>query len=333
MSSYWQWIHGSMLGRSFDEASFFEVRYFLFRMKKVSFFGLVASFLVMSGILLFSVNLTYAACREVTCMSSCGTQLEVTNACKTELGCTEKACVPNSFVASCPNFNTQCAVSCIGEDDPTCALVACPTGTKYCKAAGGATTACTYNGQSGKCIGEGEVCNGTAGRGDCSNDNTTCCISNAATACTGGGCKATCATGESEDTTCTLSQCTGSMKYCKSSTTTPGGGTATAVKCDPAKFKEYAGVCFPLNTGLSETSVASIIINLMKWMLYLFGFLAIIAFVISGIQYLSAAGNMNMIETAKRNMNYSIIGVIVALSGLVILIAVDSLLRATGWGG
>lgn len=292
MSSYWQWIHGSMLGRSFDEACFFEVSYFLFCMKKVSFFGLVASFLVMSGILLFSVNSTYAACREVTCMSSCGTQLEVTNACKTELGCTEKACVPNSFVASCPNFNTQCAVSCTGEDDPTCALVACPTGTKYCKAAGGATTTCT-----------------------------------------GGGCKATCATGESEDTTCTLSQCTGSMKYCKSSTTTPGGGTTTAVKCDPAKFKEYAGVCFPLNTGLSETSVASIIINLMKWMLYLFGFLAIIAFVISGIQYLSAAGNMNMIETAKRNMNYSVIGVIVALSGLVILIAVDSLLRATGWGG
>lgn len=122
------------------------------------------------------------------------------------------------------------------------------------------------------------------------------------------------------------------------STTTTASTSATAtststVKCDPAKFKEYAGVCFPLNTGLSETSVASIILNLMKWMLYLFGFLAIIAFVISGIQYLSAAGNMNMIETAKRNMNYSIIGVIVALAGVVILIAIDSLLRGTAWGG
>lgn len=70
----------------------------------------------------------------------------------------------------------------------------------------------------------------------------------------------------------------------------------------------------------------------MKWMLYLFGFLAIIAFVISGIQYLTAAGNMSSIETAKRNMNYSIIGVVVALSGLVILIAIDALLRGTGWG-
>ena len=79
-------------------------------------------------------------------------------------------------------------------------------------------------------------------------------------------------------------------------------------------------------------SVTTILINFMKWMLYLFGFLAIIAFVISGIQYLIAAGNMSSIETAKRNMNYSIIGVVVALSGLVILIAIDALLRGTGWG-
>jgi len=90
-------------------------------------------------------------------------------------------------------------------------------------------------------------------------------------------------------------------------------------------------VCLPTGTGLSKTPVADILLNLMKWMLYLFGFLAIIAFVISGIQYLSAAGNMNMIETAKRNMNYSIIGIIVALAGVVILVAIDGLLRGTGW--
>ena len=78
-------------------------------------------------------------------------------------------------------------------------------------------------------------------------------------------------------------------------------------------------------------SVGEILINLMKWMLYLFGFLAIISFVVSGIQYLSAAGNMNMIETAKRNMNYSVIGIIVALSGLVILVAIDALLKGTAW--
>lgn len=94
-------------------------------------------------------------------------------------------------------------------------------------------------------------------------------------------------------------------------------------------------MCFPMSNviGLSDTPVATLLVNLMKWMLYLFGFLAIIAFVISGIQYLAAAGNMNMIETAKRNMTWSIVGVIVALAGLVIIIAIDALLRGTAWGG
>lgn len=110
-------------------------------------------------------------------------------------------------------------------------------------------------------------------------------------------------------------------------------GSGSKLSCQTG-FISYAGVCFPTSasTGLSQTSVAKIITNLMKWLLYLFGFLAIIAFIISGIQYLTATGNMNVIETAKRNMNYSVIGVIVALSGLVILIAVDALLKGTGWG-
>ena len=145
-----------------------------------------------------------------------------------------------------------------------------------------------------------------------------------------GTCRTSCQTGETEDTACTASECGGSNKFCKSSTS--GSGT-TAVKCDTSKFKEYAGVCFPLNTGLSEKSVSDLAINLMKWMLYLFGFLAIIAFVIAGIQYLTAAGNMNQIETAKRNMKFSIVGVIVALAGLVIIIAIDALLKGAAWGG
>ena len=110
-------------------------------------------------------------------------------------------------------------------------------------------------------------------------------------------------------------------------------GSGSKLSCQTG-FMSYAGVCFPTSasTGLSQISVAKIITNLMKWLLSLFGFLAIIAFIISGIQYLTATGNMNVIETAKRNMNYSVIGVIVALSGLVILIAVDALLKGTGWG-
>jgi hypothetical protein len=69
----------------------------------------------------------------------------------------------------------------------------------------------------------------------------------------------------------------------------------------------------------------------MDWLLAIFGFIAIIAFVISGLQYLLATGDEHMAETAKRNMQYSIIGVIVALSGWVIIKAIDTALSGSGW--
>jgi len=62
----------------------------------------------------------------------------------------------------------------------------------------------------------------------------------------------------------------------------------------------------------------------------IFGLLALIAFIISGGQYLLASGDDKMIETAKKNMTYSIIGIIVALSGFIIIRAIDAALRATG---
>lgn len=92
---------------------------------------------------------------------------------------------------------------------------------------------------------------------------------------------------------------------------------------------QAAGVTLPTDTGLSDAAIVDILKTLMNWLLGIFGFLAIIAFVISGIQYLVAAGDDDTISTAKRNMKYSIIGVIVALSGLVIIQAITSALTAS----
>ena len=76
--------------------------------------------------------------------------------------------------------------------------------------------------------------------------------------------------------------------------------------------------------------VKAVLVNIVQWMLGIFGLLALIAFIISGGQYLLASGDDKMIETAKKNMTYSVIGIIVALSGFVIIRAIDAALRATG---
>ena len=67
----------------------------------------------------------------------------------------------------------------------------------------------------------------------------------------------------------------------------------------------------------------------MTWVLTIFGFIAIIAFVVAGIMYLTAAGDDGRIKTAKTAMTWSIVGVIVALVGYVIIIAADFLLSGS----
>jgi membrane protein YqaA with SNARE-associated domain len=79
-------------------------------------------------------------------------------------------------------------------------------------------------------------------------------------------------------------------------------------------------------TELPNAPIANIIGSIMNWLLGILGFLAIIAFVISGILYLTSGGNQEQVERAKRSMVYAIVGVVVALMGLVVVKAVFALL-------
>jgi cytochrome bd-type quinol oxidase subunit 2 len=88
------------------------------------------------------------------------------------------------------------------------------------------------------------------------------------------------------------------------------------------------GVTIPSDTGLPQGSdLKTVVENFMKWILQIFGFLGIIAFIISGIMYLTSGGDKERAESAKKAMNYSIIGVIVGLAGYVIIQAVESLMK------
>ena len=106
----------------------------------------------------------------------------------------------------------------------------------------------------------------------------------------------------------------------------PTGGVPSGVQCSG---RMQGGICFPI-TGLSSAPIYFILSGLLNWLLGILGFIGIIAFVISGMQYLLSAGNEEMIETAKRNMTWSIVGVVVALSGFVIIQAISNLLSG-GW--
>lgn len=104
----------------------------------------------------------------------------------------------------------------------------------------------------------------------------------------------------------------------------PGGNTSVA------ETTSGSGLRLPTEFNLPDPQggIAQILTSALNWLLGIFGIIALIAFIISGLQYFFAAGDERTAETAKRNMTYSIIGVIIALSGFVIVRAVDYALRA-----
>lgn len=85
----------------------------------------------------------------------------------------------------------------------------------------------------------------------------------------------------------------------------------------------------PVGTGLPQGSITDIITNIMNWLLMLVGIIGVIGFAIAGILYLTAAGDDTAIERAKNAMMYSIIGVIVAIIGVVVIQAVQGMLGGT----
>jgi hypothetical protein len=80
--------------------------------------------------------------------------------------------------------------------------------------------------------------------------------------------------------------------------------------------------------GLPDGSIMGIIVNILNWLLALLGIAGIIGFLISGILYLTSAGDGKQAEKAKAAMMYSIYGIIVGLAGYVIMKAVFAMLNA-----
>ena len=104
--------------------------------------------------------------------------------------------------------------------------------------------------------------------------------------------------------------------------------SAAALFAPLLALAEEAGSGFqiPGNTGLQQGSITDILNNGMNWLLMIVGVIGVVAFAISGILYLTAAGDEERIKTAKKAMIMSIVGVVVALLGVVILKAVQSFL-------
>lgn len=207
---------------------------------------------------------------------------------------------------------TNCASDCGGGVIPPYCLnpAICYDGTSVCPAG---TTPGTSSDGTGKC-GPTSIC--------CINSGT------GTPYCTTGSCYSGVSSCPAGTTPATSSDGTGSCgagSLCclkSGGGGLPPGGGGFGGGC-PTGMVAVGATCVADDTGLSDTPIYLLIINLMRWLLYIFGTFAIIAFVIAGIMYLMAAGDTSMADKAKSYVISAVIGVVVALAGLIILNAVD----------
>ncbi len=108
-------------------------------------------------------------------------------------------------------------------------------------------------------------------------------------------------------------------------------GTGAALLSMPAmagaQFTKPTDTGLPGDGGSAAKGFVDILTSIMKWLLTIVGILAVIAFVISGILYLTSAGDEDQIGRAKKAMIYAIVGVIVSLLGMIVLNAVEKMLQ------
>ena len=83
----------------------------------------------------------------------------------------------------------------------------------------------------------------------------------------------------------------------------------------------YPQVNLPNKSGAADP-VVQVLISVMQMLIGLVGILAVVAFVISGIFYLTSAGDENRMEQGKRGMIYAVLGLVVALASFIILTAI-----------
>lgn len=94
------------------------------------------------------------------------------------------------------------------------------------------------------------------------------------------------------------------------------------------------GIAIPAGTGLPDPAdttgqgpVVQVTVQIMEWVLGVFMIVAIIAFVYTGILFLTSGGNQYQADAAKKSFTYSVIGVIAVGSALVLLNTIDTILR------
>lgn len=86
-------------------------------------------------------------------------------------------------------------------------------------------------------------------------------------------------------------------------------------------------------TNLPDRPVSEILLSFISWAIIIIGLLGVIIFIYGGFLYLTAQGETDKLETAKKVIIYAIVGIAVAVLGYVAVKTVNDLLVGGGGAG
>lgn len=81
--------------------------------------------------------------------------------------------------------------------------------------------------------------------------------------------------------------------------------------------------------GLATADLVQTVINIIQWILGLLGLVAVIMIIIGGFRWMTAGGNEEKVETAKKILTAAIIGLIIVLLAWAIVIFATGTLNNT----
>jgi len=81
-----------------------------------------------------------------------------------------------------------------------------------------------------------------------------------------------------------------------------------------------------IDANLPKSTFAEVIRNLLLYLLAVFTILAVLSFVIYGMMFLFGGASKDAADTARKGVNYSIIGIVIGLSGYIIIRLITELL-------
>lgn len=76
---------------------------------------------------------------------------------------------------------------------------------------------------------------------------------------------------------------------------------------------------------ISTSDFAKIVENVLLWMLSVAGSIAIFAFIVGGIMYMTSSGDEQKANSAKKVITWTIIGMVLILASYAIIVVIDAI--------